>query len=85
MDFLKDYLLKEKKAKSLKICSLLSKPSRRKIQVKIDYLGFNIPDKFVAGYGLDHDGKYIIKEHNKNITKLCDWCPLNNTSLCIKS
>ena len=32
----------------------------------------------------DNDGKYIMKEHNKNITKLCDWCPINNTSLCVK-
>jgi hypothetical protein len=32
----------------------------------------------------DENGKYLIKEHPKNITKLCDWCPLNNTSLCQK-
>ena len=43
---------------SIKICSLLSKPSRRKTQVPIDYLGFTIEDHFVVGYGLDFDGRY---------------------------
>ena len=44
--------------KSLGICSLLSKPSRRKVEVEIDHLGFTIEDHFVVGYGLDLDGKY---------------------------
>jgi hypoxanthine phosphoribosyltransferase len=43
---------------SLKVCSLLSKPSRREVDVSIDYIGFEIPDKFVLGYGLDLDEKY---------------------------
>ena len=43
---------------SLKVCSLLSKPACRKIDVKIDYLGFEIPDRFVVGYGLDYRQKY---------------------------
>lgn len=47
--------LKEKNPKDIKICSLLSKPSRRKIEVDIDYLGFEVPDKFIIGYGFDDE------------------------------
>jgi hypoxanthine phosphoribosyltransferase len=43
---------------SLKIVTLLSKPSRRKIEVEADYAGFNIPDEFVVGYGLDYCQRY---------------------------
>lgn len=43
---------------SLRICCLLSKPSRREVDIAIDFLGFEIPDKFVFGYGLDLDEKY---------------------------
>ncbi|MCX7614785.1 MAG: hypoxanthine phosphoribosyltransferase [Clostridiales bacterium] len=43
---------------SVKLCTLLDKPDRRKIPVKIDYNGFTIPDEFVVGYGLDYDEKY---------------------------
>lgn len=43
------------KPASLKLCTLLDKPSRRQIEAKIDYLGFTIPDRFVYGYGLDLD------------------------------
>ncbi len=46
-------LSEEEKPKSMKLASLLSKPSRREIEVQIDYLGFEIEDKFVIGYGLD--------------------------------
>lgn len=45
-------------AKSVKIASLLSKPSRRVVNVDIDYVGAEIPDEFVVGYGLDMDEKY---------------------------
>ena len=45
-------------AKCLKLCSCLSKPSRREVDVDIEYLGFEIPDEFVVGYGLDYDEKY---------------------------
>jgi hypoxanthine phosphoribosyltransferase len=43
---------------SLRICSLLNKPSRREISVQVDYIGFDIPDEFVVGYGLDFDELY---------------------------
>ena len=45
--------LKTRRPASLKLCSLLHKPARSKVEVPIDYLGFTIPDKFVVGYGLD--------------------------------
>ncbi|RPI99651.1 MAG: hypoxanthine phosphoribosyltransferase [Chloroflexi bacterium] len=51
-------LLATRKPASIKICSLLSKPSRREVEVGIDYLGFEIPNKFVFGYGLDLDEKF---------------------------
>lgn len=43
---------------SVKICSILSKPSRRKVKLDADYLGFEVPDEFVVGYGLDYNEKY---------------------------
>ena len=54
---LQNLLLKHSPA-SLKICSLLDKPSRRKVAVKADYLGFECPNEFVVGYGLDYAEKY---------------------------
>lgn len=51
-------LFEKRNAKSVRICSLLDKPSRRMINVKVDYVGKTIPDEFVVGYGLDFDGKY---------------------------
>ena len=45
-------------ANSIRLCTLLSKPSRRKVEVKVDYLGYEIPDEFVVGYGLDYAEKY---------------------------
>lgn len=56
-----NFLLKHMKLKnlaSLKLCSLLLKRARLKIEVPVDYLGFDIEDKFVIGYGLDYDGRY---------------------------
>lgn len=55
--FLLDYL-KKKKPASLKLCALTDKPSRHKVPVSIDYLGFTIPDKFIVGYGMDCDEKF---------------------------
>lgn len=51
-------LLKFRNPRSLKVCSLLDKPSRRVIPIPIDYIGFTIEDKFVVGYGLDFDEYY---------------------------
>jgi hypoxanthine phosphoribosyltransferase len=50
--------LKRKKPASVRLCALTEKPSRRKTDVKIDYLGFTVPDKFIVGYGIDWDEKY---------------------------
>ena len=55
--FLLDYLSFRKPA-SLKLCTLFDKPSRRKVEVPIDYRGFTIPDAFVVGYGLDCNEQY---------------------------
>jgi hypoxanthine phosphoribosyltransferase len=43
---------------SLRLCTLLDKPERRVVDVKVDYTGFRIPDEFVVGYGLDYDQRY---------------------------
>ena len=50
--------LEKKNPSSIRICSLTSKPSRRKKEIKIDYLGFKVPNKFIVGYGLDYKEKY---------------------------
>lgn len=50
--------LKSKKAGSIKICCLLDKPSRRKVYVPIAYKGFEVPDRFMVGYGLDFAEKF---------------------------
>ena len=57
LSYLKEHL-KTKKPKSLKICTLLDKKERRVCEMKPEYVGFNIPDKFVLGYGLDVDELY---------------------------
>ena len=49
---------KRRGAKSVRICTLLSKPDRREVEVPVDYMGYEIPDKFVVGYGLDYAQKY---------------------------
>ena len=63
-------LLQGRNPASLRVCVLLNKPERRKTEVKVDYCGFTIPDKFVVGYGLDCAGmwrhlkdiKYVVEE-----------------------
>jgi hypoxanthine phosphoribosyltransferase len=57
ISFLLDYL-KKKKPASLKLCALTDKPSRRRVPVPIDYLGFTVPDEFIVGYGLDLDQRF---------------------------
>lgn len=57
LSYLKQILL-ARRPKSLKICTLLDKPSRRKVDLKGDYVGFAVPDEFVVGYGLDFNQKY---------------------------
>ncbi|MBP5199770.1 MAG: hypoxanthine phosphoribosyltransferase [Schwartzia sp.] len=54
-------LLKTRKPASLRLCALLSKPARREVEVKIDYCGWEVPDKFLVGYGLDY------AEHYRNL------------------
>ena len=51
-------MLRDRQPASLKLCTLLDKPDRRVIDVPVDYTGFQIPDEFVVGYGLDYDQKY---------------------------
>ena len=51
-------MLQERKPNSLKLCTMLDKPERREFEIQVDYNGFQIPDKFVVGYGLDYDQKY---------------------------
>lgn len=57
LTFLKKYI-EEKGAKSVKIATLLSKPSRRIVDLDVNYIGFKIEDNFVVGFGLDYNQKY---------------------------
>ena len=57
LSYLQD-ILRAREPHSLRTACLLSKPSRRKIDVKVEYIGFSIEDKFVVGYGLDFDERY---------------------------
>ena len=57
LNYLMKYL-KGKNPRSIKICTLLDKPARRLVEIKLDYVGFEIPDAFVVGYGLDFGEVY---------------------------
>jgi len=57
--------LQARKPASLEICALLSKPSRRRAELDVKYLGFEVPDEFVVGYGLDYAGAY------RNLPDIC--------------
>jgi hypoxanthine phosphoribosyltransferase len=59
-------LLRARNARSLRICALLDKPSRRRVEAVADYVGFTIEDKFVVGYGLDCAQEY------RNLASLCE-------------
>ena len=50
--------MKAKNNKSVALCALFDKPERRKVDVKVDFLGARVPDEFIVGYGLDYDEKY---------------------------
>lgn len=51
-------MLRDRRPASLQLCAMLNKPDRRIREVRIDYCGFDIPDEFVVGYGLDYDQRY---------------------------
>lgn len=57
LEYLKEYI-KKFNPNSTKICTLLSKPSRRIVELEVDYIGFSIPDEFVVGFGMDYNQKY---------------------------
>jgi len=57
LHFLKDHLQLHK-PRNIKICTLLDKPERRKIELPVDYVGFVIPDEFIVGYGIDYAQKF---------------------------
>lgn len=57
--------LRSRGVSTLEICTLLSKPSRREVDVEIKYLGFEVPDEFVVGYGIDYAGSY------RNLPDVC--------------
>lgn len=50
--------LKARKPASIKLCTLLNKPERRTVDIDVDYVGFEVPNEFLVGYGLDYDSKY---------------------------
>jgi hypoxanthine phosphoribosyltransferase len=64
INYLKEMIL-ARSPKSVKVCAMFDKPSKRKTHVDLDYKGIEIPDEFVIGYGLDYDGKY------RNLPDLC--------------
>ena len=64
ISFFLEYLRKKKPA-SLQLCALTDKPSRRRVPVTINYLGFTVPDKFIVGYGIDFDEKF------RNLPDIC--------------
>ena len=51
-------ILRSRKPADIKLCTLLSKPDRREVDISVDYIGFEIPDAFIVGYGLDYAQKY---------------------------
>ena len=68
LDFTYHHLM-EKDPASLKICTLLDKPSRREVPLEPDYVGFSVPNEFVVGYGLDYAEKF------RNLDEVCVLSP----------
>jgi hypoxanthine phosphoribosyltransferase len=68
LSYLRRSLLARKPA-SLQICALLSKPSRRQVDLEVEYVGFEVPDEFVVGYGIDFAGAY------RNLPDIHTWQP----------
>jgi hypoxanthine phosphoribosyltransferase len=64
LSYLKE-LFKTRGPKSVKICTAFDKPSRRKVDIEVEYSGIEVPDKFIVGYGLDYAGKY------RNLPDVC--------------
>ena len=62
-------MLKARNPKSIKICACVDKPERRKVDIKADYIGFEIPNEFIVGYGLDYNEKY------RNLPDICILAP----------
>ena len=62
-------MLMTRAPESLRVCALLDKPSRRKVDFEGDYVGFSIPDEFVVGYGLDYAEQY------RNLPEVCIYRP----------
>lgn len=82
-------LLLDRKPKSLRICTLLDKPEGRRVELKADYVGVNIPNAFIVGYGLDYAEKYrnlpyigiLRKSVYENAEKADEWAPVRNEKL----
>lgn len=64
LNYIAEHLRSQEPA-GFRVCALLDKPSRRQVEVEIDYLGFSVPDEFVVGYGLDYAGRY------RNLPDIC--------------
>lgn len=62
-------LLEARSPASIKLCALLDKPSRRKVELEGDYIGFKIPNEYVVGYGLDYAEKF------RNLPDVCVLAP----------
>ena len=76
LNYLQDYLYR-RGAKDVRICALLDKPARRQKPIKVDYCGFEIPDLFIVGYGIDY------AEHYRNLPfigvlkqEICEYYPV---------
>jgi hypoxanthine phosphoribosyltransferase len=63
------HVLEQRRPRSIRIAALLDKPERRKVPVRVDYVGFQIPDEFVVGYGLDFAEEY------RNLRDICVLAP----------